>query len=239
MEGRAPSAELRGVRPVPGRGSLRIYRQARNLTVELTDEVRGVLDRLWRRRKRSTRPARRGREAPFRERERGRMSDAPGGAVRPRRFQAELEAEDEMANRVMAEMRRKNKGLREAPDGDRGGGGQRGRPAEGTDRLVRSPAGTLPNGDQLPPEMPPIKLSLKAIRDIYRGRPSGHAPGTPGLFTDRGSTPDEAAVLFGFRDGKELLDTLETMGSRADTIRQETDARLKAEAQRSPLMKAA
>lgn len=231
MEGRAPSAELRGAFARFRAWLIRIYRQARNLGVELTDDVRGVFDRLLASQE-AIDAARRDVDVKplFENAKEVGMSDAQAERYARAVSEAELEAEDEMANRVMAEMRReetkayvKRRAEIEAEV------------AKEVDQRKEQIAlsvlqrGTLPNGDQLPPEMPPIKLSLKAIRDIYG---EGHLDMLPEpLVYSRtgGSTPDEAAVLFGFRDGKELLDTLETMGSRADTIQQETDARLKAE----------
>jgi hypothetical protein len=231
MEGRAPSEELKGAFARFRAWFMNVYRHIKNLGVELTDDVRGVFDRLLAAQDAVNQARAEHDVVPlFENAKEVGMSDTNAARYAKAIEEAEMSAEDIVANKVMAEMRREEtrafKDRRSAIEKEVAAEVDQRKEYIALSVLQR---GKLPNGAPLPETMVPIKLSMDAIKEFYG---EGHLDLLPEPYVysrTGGVHPDEAAGIFGFRDGKELLDTLETIPSREEAIKTLTDERVKNE----------
>ncbi|WP_175982549.1 hypothetical protein [Caballeronia zhejiangensis] len=250
FEGKAPSAELRGVFQKVRAWMVNVYRSLRALNVELSPEVRGVFDRLL-----ATNDAIRNAEA---ERAYAPMFATPEEAgMTPEQFadyhklghEATLEASDELSARTLRDMRfadnSKIRALREIQKDV--AAKRRETRAEVEAQVASEPIyraenfirrGELDDTKQTNRQRKILdsaaggstKLSLEALKEMYG---EGEAApwryldtGKNGLAAKEGMHPDVMAELFGFSSGDELVRKLLEAEKQKDVVDAVTDQRM-------------
>lgn len=231
-EGKAPAPGLRAVFAKFRAWLVAIYRSLARLDVELTDEVRDVMDRLIATEEEIAAAEQEAEvTALFTDAAAAGMTDVEFAAYRQTVETAHHAAAERLQGRLLTELRREQeKWWADARERVR---------AEVAEEVNRQPVyqahaflgkGTLPDGAPLPEGVRPFKLDRRAIADAYgadfakrlpRGITAVAGAETPTLH------PDQAAEAFGFTSGEELLMTLANMRPREALIEAETDARLK------------
>lgn len=225
-EGRAPSSALRRTFAAFKVWLTALYRSVRSLNVELTDDVRNVMDRIV------------ASDAEIEDARAGQYQGAliaDGMAVGMTFEQlqayneavnaARADAEATVAAEVLLAERREqqawyNREKREVR-------AQvleevRNLPVYRAQRLLRN--GKLPNGDLAPDELR-VKLSKDELLDKFG---QSFLRNLVGMYSVEGGVrADEAAAIYGFGSGRELIESLVNAPRLADAVASETDARMK------------
>jgi hypothetical protein len=224
-EGKTPSPSLRGIFASFKLWLSRIYKTARQLDVELTDDVRRVMDRMLA----SDTEIQAAQDAQnlgalFTDGEAIGMSKAEGQAYQKLVEAAKAEAENEVAAKVLAAEQRANAAwFRDET---------RKSEADIADELSREPVyaaqsilrnGKYGNGD-VAPEGVQVHLDKTELFDKYGPE---FLKRLKGLYRNEGGvSSDEAAVLFGFSNGGELIKSLVNAGPFRQVVQQEAKARM-------------
>lgn len=230
-EGKAPAP---GLAELFGRfrtWMISVYRQLRQLDIELSDEVRGVYDRLL------------------------ATDDAIAAAKQTVGF-VPLQVPPDLAGlvteaqwqRYRAELEAATVEQRQAVEQKLLGAQQREAQAWWRDRRaevveqVRAEAnsrpdfraqsllsrGKLPDGSDAPEGLADLSLSRAALVELYGERRVVDQLGPRKVYRKTGGvTPDAAAALLGYRDGAELVAALEAMPKPKDWIEGEADRRMR------------
>lgn len=231
FEGQAPSIELRSAFASFRAWLIGVYRTVKSLNVELTDEVRGVFDRLLATDDAIEAARAQAQIAPiFLTREAAGMSEVQFELYRTTIADASLQAQERLQAKILAEVRREQK-------------------AEWTRRreeikvdvqadiynrpvylaLAAIQRGTYPDGTPLEgvgADPTPQKLSRAAIVDQFGVARLGALP-KPFVYTRTGGlSPEAAAAMFGFSSGDELLRALADARPMREVINEETDRRM-------------
>lgn len=226
MEGKAPSQELRGVFNRFKSWMISVYRSIRNLDVELTDEIRGVFDRLLASEE-STKMAAQDMIAAFNT-EDSVSSPASFKRLAEMRLQAIAEAEDEMIAQAQAEIRRmksdayrqRKKDLTEQITADVDA-----QPVYAVQRLLKK---GNDEGMDLPANLLGRRLSTKALKDMF-----GDASATRklvGMTAAKGGIhPDTLAEIYGFGSGYEMVQKIIAAPARSKVIAERVQSELDAE----------
>lgn len=226
MEGKAPSQELRGVFNRFKSWMISVYRSIRNLDVELTDEIRGVFDRLLASEE-STKLAAQDMTAAFNTEE-SVSSPASFKRLAEMRLQAIAEAEDEMIAQAQAEIRRmksdayrqRKKDLTEQITADVDA-----QPVYAVQRLLKK---GNDEGMDLPANLLGRRLSTKALKDMF-----GDASATRKLVgmtaSEGGIHPDTLAEIYGFGSGYEMVQKIIAAPARSKVIAERVQSELDAE----------
>ena len=225
-EGRAPSSALRRTFAAFKVWLTALYRSVRSLNVELTDDVRNVMDRIV------------ASDAEIEDARAGQYQGAliaDGMAVGMTFEQlqayneavnaARADAEATVAAEVLLAERREqqawyNREKREVR-------AQvleevRNLPVYRAQRLLRN--GKLPNGDLAPDELR-VKLSKDELLDKFG---QSFLRNLVGMYSVEGGVrADEAAAIYGFGSGRELIESLVNSPRLADAVASETEARMK------------
>lgn len=225
-EGKAPSSALRRTFAAFKVWLTALYRSVRSLNVELTDDVRNVMDRIV------------ASDAEIEDARAGQYQGAliaDGMAVGMTFEQlqayneavntARADAEATVAAEVLLAERREqqawyNREKREVR-------AQvleevRNLPVYRAQRLLRN--GKLPNGDLAPDELR-VKLSKDELLDKFG---QSFLRNLVGMYSVEGGVrADEAATIYGFGSGRELIESLVNAPRLADAVASETDARMK------------
>lgn len=225
-EGLAPSSALRRTFAAFKVWLTALYRSVRSLNVELTDDVRNVMDRIV------------ASDAEIEDARAGQYQGAliaDGMAVGMTFEQlqayneavnaARADAEATVAAEVLLAERREqqawyNREKREVR-------AQvleevRNLPVYRAQRLLRN--GKLPNGDLAPDELR-VKLSKDELLDKFG---QSFLRNLVGMYSVEGGVrADEAAAIYGFGSGRELIESLVNAPRLADAVASETDARMK------------
>lgn len=225
-EGRAPSSALRRTFAAFKVWLTALYRSVRSLNVELTDDVRNVMDRIV------------ASDAEIEDARAGQYQGAliaDGMAVGMTFEQlqayneavnaARADAEATVAAEVLLAERREqqawyNREKREVR-------AQvleevRNLPVYRAQRLLRN--GKLPNGDLAPDELR-VKLSKDELLDKFG---QSFLRNLVGMYSVEGGVrADEAAAIYGFGSGRELIESLVNAPRLAESVASETDARMK------------
>ena len=237
MEGKAPSAELRGVFARFAAWLAAIYKTAKSLRVELTPEVRGVMDRLLATQEEiAEASAKLGDDPLFADAKAAGMSDADFATYQKAREEARRQAEDDLRTTAMAEITRERTAawneLRDEVGQEVESEVNRAKEYVAESVLRR---GELPGGVPLPGNIPAIKLDSKDLRSRIDNRLGTEAERKAGMkrlammHTREGGMPvDQAAAMLGFDSGDALLRSLLTLRPRKELIEAETDARMRA-----------
>lgn len=225
-EGRAPSSALRRTFAAFKVWLTALYRSVRSLNVELTDDVRNVMDRIV------------ASDAEIEDARAGQyqgalIDDAMAIGMSFEQFHAyneavnaaRADAEATVAAEVLLAERREqqawyNREKREVR-------AQvleevRNLPVYRAQRLLRN--GKLPNGDLAPDELR-VKLSKDELLDKFG---QSFLRNLVGMYSVEGGVrADEAAAIYGFGSGRELIESLVNAPRLADAVASETDARMK------------
>ena len=225
-EGKAPSSALRRTFAAFKVWLTALYRSVRSLNVELTDDVRNVMDRIV------------ASDAEIEDARAGQYQGAliaDGMAVGMTFEQlqayneavntARADAEATVAAEVLLAERREqqawyNREKREVR-------AQvleevRNLPVYRAQRLLRN--GKLPNGDLAPDELR-VKLSKDELLDKFG---QSFLRNLVGMYSVEGGVRgDEAAAIYGFGSGRELIESLVNAPRLADAVASETEARMK------------
>ena len=224
-EGRAPSSALRRAFAAFKVWLTAIYRDVRRLRVDLTDEVRSVMDRIVA----SDAEIAEARGVMYHE---ALISDALSVGMTPAQFEAynaavsdaQADAEAVVAAETLSALQRETRAwyvqekrkVREEVTAE-----LRATPVYRAARLLRT--GKLPNGE-LAPDVLRVKLSKDDLLDQFGQSFLRHLVGMYSV--EGGVRADEAAALYGFGSGRELVESLVNAPRLADAIGSETDARM-------------
>jgi len=237
LEGKAPSEELRGVFARFAAWMAAIYKSVKNLSVNLTPEVRGVFDRLLATQEEiADASAKLGDDPVFADAKAAGMSDADFATYQKAREDARRQAEDDLRTQAMAEITRERtaawKELRVEVGQEVESETNRAKEYVAESILRR---GELPGGVPLPPNIPAIKLDSVDLRRRIDNRLGTEDERKAGMkrmammHTREGGIPvDQAATLLGFDSGDALLRALLTLRPRKELIEAETDQRMRA-----------
>lgn len=224
-EGRAPSSALRRAFAAFKVWLTAIYRDVRRLRVDLTDDVRSVMDRIVA----SDAEIAEARGVMYHE---ALISDALSVGMTPAQFEAynaavsdaQADAEAVVAAETLSALQRETRAwyvqekrkVREEVTAE-----LRATPVYRAARLLRT--GKLPNGE-LAPDVLRVKLSKDDLLDQFGQSFLRHLVGMYSV--EGGVRADEAAALYGFGSGRELVEALVNAPRLADAIGSETDARM-------------
>lgn len=235
MEGKAPSLALAEAFERFKTWLITIYRNFRQLDVELNDDIRDVMDRMLatRREIQEARQAQ-GYVPAFDSAETAGMTQAEYESYTSLHRQAMREAENDLDRRVMAEIkRRRTEEYRRRRDGIR---------TEVEAEVEAMPgyrAEAFLRRDIVPddldiPESLRKKLNKQALQDMYPDR-NILRPMSFTYVAEGGVHPDVIAPYFGFESGREMVDAVVAQPRRKQFIDSEVKARLAREAD-DPMM---
>lgn len=236
MEGKAPTAELRGVFARFAAWMASLYRSVKGLAVNLTPEVRGVMDRLIATNEEIDAAAKSMGSDGFAEHaaEMGLSAEQVAGIVKAD-ADALAQAQTDLQSQAMREIRREHeahwKELR-AEVGAEVEAEVNAEPVYIAESVLRR--GTMPGGAPLREGMPAIKLDSAEVNrriDQLFHTAEERAANRKRLAMMHARTDgiplDQAAELVGFPSGDALLQGLLTMRPRKELIEAETDARMR------------
>ena len=233
LDGKAPSLGLREVFSAFRAWMLGVYRSLRGLNVPLTDEVRGVFDRMLATDDAIEQAKQQGEVAPlFLTAEAMGMSPAAFQLYAATVADAGRTERERLQTKLLAEVRREQESRwREERDDIRQkvAAEVNGQPVYQALAAIRR--GTKPDGSPLVEgvlEAEPLSLSRKIIADRYGKERLATLP--PFLSRrDGGLDPDTVAERFGFTSGDALLNAIVEAPPAKQLIEQETERRMQAE----------
>lgn len=232
MEGKAPSADLRGAFARFRAWLLAIYRKIARLNVTLTPEVRGVFDRMLATDEQIALQEQQQQLEPiFAD-----VQEADKAGMTPEQFAeyqaavelARVEAQERLQVELMNEVRREQQAWwREEREHVRGEveaevNGQRVYIA-----MAMLQQGKLPDGSELPEGVQAIKLSKSDLVDAYGESFLKRLPRPYVYAVEGGVHHDVAADLLGYSSGDELVMELANARDKNALIDSETDARMR------------
>lgn len=223
MEGKAPSAELRGIFQRFRAWLSLIYRTIQRLDVQLNDDVRGVLDRIYATDEEIEAAKRQLDVVPlFAKADEAGLSQAEFDAYQRAVQQSTEQAKEQLQMQLMREYQRE----REAWWKDQRAATRLDVEAEVDAMQVYVAFKALVDGKL--PDGTPIKLSKD---DLVRRYGEEYLKRLPRGFqriytTDGGASIDVAAEALGFESGDAMVEALVNMRPRKDLIEAETDARM-------------
>ncbi len=233
MEGKAPSLALRSAFASFRAWLLGIYRTLRSLNVNLTDEVRGVFDRMLATDQAIAEAEAAGHVAPlFTTAEAAGMTEREFDLYRSTIAQASQTAREQLERKALAEVQREQE--------DQWTEARAAIEAQVTKDVHAQPVyralaamqrGAQPDGTPLVEgmESEPLKLSRNILVARYGEDRLKRLP-RPFIYArDGGLDPDVVAQAFGFSSGDELLTAIENATPAREVIQQETRRRMLAE----------
>jgi hypothetical protein len=238
FEGKAPSVELRGVFSRFSAWLKNVYRQLASLNVELTDEVRGVFDRMLATEEQiKEAEALRGYAPLFKSAE--EMGAQPDEWARYQNLHADAteSANEKLQTRSLRDMRylsnARSRAIRQLQ-----------KDVEAKRKVVEAEVkaevsqqpiyavqrwlkyGEMPDGTQTVG----AKLDLKALKEMYGEGPAApwryFATGTNGLAGNEGLHPDVVAEMFGFSSGDAMVRQILAADPENDVVEGMTDQRM-------------
>lgn len=236
MEGKAPTAELRSIFARFAAWMASLYRSVKGLAVNLTPEVRGVMDRLIATQEEIDAAAKSMGDDGF-SAHAAEMGLSPEQAAQIVKADADAftQAQNDLQAQAMREIRREQEAhwqelraevLAEVEEEVNA------QPVYIAESVLRR--GTLPGGAPLREGMPAVKLDAAEIRQRMASRFASKEEQDANLkrlammrSSTSGIPLDQAAELFGFDSGADLLQGLLTMRPRKELIEAETDARMR------------
>lgn len=230
-EGKAPSQALRGVFSRFREWLLTVYRSIRQLDVTLNPEVRRIFDRMLASQEEIDAARDELNVLPlFSDAKSVGMTDAEAKRYVSDLTDVRVEAEDELTGKLAAETKREQTKIYQ----ERKSQVEAEVSAEVDGRkeyvaLYALQRGKLPNGEPLPEGLQKIKLSKQAIVETYGEEFLKKLPRPFVYSAEGGLHPDQAALLFGFNTGHELLSALETIRPKESIIAQHVDEQMRSE----------
>lgn len=218
MEGKAPAAGLRDLFRTFAGWLKYVYHSIKSLNVDLTDEVRGVMDRMIAS-DAEIEKARRGLGLEPMKKPEG-MSDAEFATYREK-FSKALEESRERLERDSLKEFRKTIGeervkVRKEVEAETGND-----PARNAYEALRT--GKRLGGTEVPEEIRGKKLSREAVQEFPEYSDSAK---WTAITEPNGLDPEIAAPYFGYKSGEELLTHLAALKNRAKEIKEETERRM-------------
>lgn len=230
MEGKAPSAELRGAFERFRAWLLSIYKRLSGLNVNVSDDLRRVFDRMLASDQEianATQDA--GGSSPL-------FATADEMGLTPEEFdrfvklrgQAEDEAKGRLLAETMAPIRREREKWYREERATMRDAVEREVNAYRQYRAIEWMGNRRWLGEDKPVDMPDMRLSKKALVDRYgEGILKTLPRGKQTVYTvEGGIDPDEAAGWFGYGSGDEMLRAMEQAPARKEAIEAETDKRM-------------
>lgn len=222
MEGKAPSQELRGVFSRFKAWMISVYRQLRNLDVELTDEIRGVFDRLLAS-EQSIQQAQQDIVPAFSET--SGLSEAEYAELVKLQQAAIQAGEDEMLAAAQREIKRmrsdayrqRRQNLTEEITAE-----VNAQPVYSVQRLLRTG-----NDEQIavPDHLLGRRMSSQAITDMFAD-PKVNRRLVGLVARERGVHPDVLADLYGFDSGYQMVQQIIAAPPRSQVIKERVQAKL-------------
>lgn len=228
MEGNAPSAELRSVFARFRAWLMAIYRTVKNLNVDLTDDVRGVMDRLVATDQEIAEAQDQASYQPlFDSSELAGMTADEFAQYQKLAMQARQESEDDVTRQVMTEYQReRQKWWRDAKAEVRE---QVAAEVNQQPEYVAASVmgrGKMPDGSDLPEGMEQFKMSKEILVDLGFGSSLKRLP-RPYVYTRQGGIhPEQAAELFGYRSADQMIQSMIEARPRQKLIEAETNKRM-------------
>lgn len=214
MEGKAPSEELRGVFANIKAWMKHVYRSLLQLQAPLTDEVRGVFDRLLASDDAIAQAKQKSQAVPLFEGE---------GRVRELWAKAEEEAQARLERESIQSFRR---AVRDHLEEVRGQVDEEVRTSKTYNAWEVLSGRERLDGQAVPEELQGAKLNADEVRSLSLG---GRAMRKlAGLIAEDGMPIDSAAAMLHFDDGHDLVTQLAEMKGRATFTRDEVRARMTA-----------
>lgn len=229
-EGKAPTPELQSVFSQFKQWILGVYRSLRNLDVELTDDVRGVFDRMLASQEEiEAAQARVGFEPIARD-----LAEAQALGMTERQFadyQQQVAAAREQAEAdLMAQLQNADGRARKQWWKEELAAVRREVASDlnvdQTERLARALSGaeTFPDGTPIP-DSQRVQLDRESL---VEGWGESILPPLKGLYRDEGGvSPEMLAPLHGFETANALVDALATRAQASQRVREEADARMR------------
>lgn len=228
-EGKAPSPELRSVFSRFRAWLINIYRSLKQLDVELSDDVRGVMDRLFATDREIEAAEREAEILPlFTDAASAGMTEAEFKAYRATVQSASDRARDELQAKLMGQLQREHeqwwkdqrRQVRAEVEAE-----IRERPEYVALSVLQR--GTMPDGSALPEGMEAVKLDRVVLVQQYGAEFLKRLP-RPYVYAAKGGIhPDAAADMFGFTSGEALVTALANARPIKALIEAETDARMR------------
>lgn len=223
-EGNSPSENLRSIFATFRTWMISVYRNLRNLNVEINDNIRGVMDRMVATDDEIAIARQQVRE-PFTDQESAGMTDKQWADYQAALQRARMSAEEAVAAQAMAEARAEAEAVRKA---------QKSRiKEEEAERIAAEPvyrAIRFMRGKLEIEGVEPVKFSRNAVKELDpdylkrlpQGRGSLIAKGD-------GVHPDTVAAMFGFSSGDELIQAIINNPSEKQAVEKAVKERIKAE----------
>ncbi len=230
MEGKAPSSKLRAAFARLKVWLLSVYRQLRNLNVELTPEVRDVMNRMLATDEEINQVYSEEKIEPlFMDPKEVGMSDEQAERYVKARDEARRFAEDQVTKRLMRDHLRAQQAFykkeRSAIKAEIEAEANQMRIYRALSILQR---GTLPDGSPLPEGMQAIKLDRKALVDAFGADFVKNRLPRPYVYSrDGGIHHDVAAELLGFESGDQLITAIVNSPSKTEYVNQLADQRMR------------
>ncbi len=231
MEGRAPSPALRQAFARFRAWLISVYQTLKSLNTELTPEVRNVFDRLVATKEEIGQAEAEAQLQPLFDDPRSiGMNETKAQAYAAAIAEARDSAEEDLTARVLRDFNRERKKIwkdtRDQIQTD-----VEAQVNQRKDQIALSvlQRGTFPGGEALPEGMAKIKLSKAAIVAQWGPERLKELPMPYTYTADGGVHPDQAAEIFGFSSGDELLKALVSAPRRKDLIEAMTDEGMRAE----------
>ncbi len=227
-EGKAPSVELRSIFARFRSWLINIYRSLTSLNVQLSDEVREVMDRVFASDQEIEAATKEAEIAPlFTDASSAGMTDAEFKAYRETVQGASDRARDELQAKLVKQYTREHdkwwKAERETVAADVAAEVYQ-RPEYVALSVMRD--GKMPDGSELPEGIAQVKLDRAALAEVYGKEFLKRLPrGT--TTKDGGINPDTAAELFGFTSGDALVTAIVNARPMKQLIEAEADVRMR------------
>jgi len=227
MEGKAPSADLRSAFEKFRAWLISVYRRLTNLNVTVSDDIRGVFDRMIASDDEIAKAAAEAGDAGpvFATAESMGLTDEQYAAFLKLRDQAQEDAKARLLRETMAPIKRQQeKWFKEERKAVRAEV-ERDVNSYPVFRALEWMGNRRWLGEGQPEEMPDIRLSKDVLVERYGEGVLKTLPrGKQTIYTvEGGLDPDEAAGWFGFRSGDEMVKALEQTLGRKEAIDAETD----------------
>lgn len=227
MEGKAPSVELQGMFARFRAWLVGVYKTLSKLNVELTDNVRQVMDRLVATDEEIQAAEESQNYAPiFTNAEQAGMSEREWAAYKDIAIRAHQEATQDMTDRLMRQLSREQKAWwkeERAKVLDEVTAEVNQQPTYIALALLQK--GTNPDGSDLP-EGAAQKLNKQALLDKYGADFVKRLP--RGITSKEGIGADVAGQMLGFDSGDALVKALANARPKSQLIEMEADARMRA-----------
>lgn len=226
MEGKAPSSALRRVFARLAEWLGTVYKSLKSLGVNLTPEVRGVMDRMLASEEEIAAATREEVGSPlFLDAKTSGMSEAQFDAYAKGIEKTAMSARENLRVEILDELKREERAWWKA-ERERISDIVTQRVNQQKDYIAISAMtkGTLPDGTPLPDAIKAVKLDKAELVKEYGADFVKRLP--RGISSKEGVTAAQAAELFGYKDGNDLVTAIANAKPRHETIRDETEAQL-------------